>query len=72
MHIHQKINTCITTYQVAQNDFVNSCVQWMVEVSQAREIKIAYWKGRDQDNESNIAIHEAFLVEILLMKSDTS
>lgn len=65
-------NTYITTDQVKWKNFINSCVELNVEVSQAREIKTANLKGRDQNNERIFAISEAFLVEIFFLKNDKS
>lgn len=65
-------NTYITIDQVKQSNFINSYVEFNVEVSQAREIKTANFKGRDQGNERIFVISEAFLVEIMFMKNDTS
>lgn len=60
MYVHYKRGILITTDQVKQNNFINSCVELNVEVSQAREIKTANQKGRDQGNERIFGISEAF------------
>lgn len=60
MYVHYKRGILITTDQVKQNNFINSCVELNVEVSQANEIKTANLKCRDQGNERIFAISEAF------------
>lgn len=48
MYVHYKRGILITTDQVKQNKFINSCVELNIEVSQANKIKTANLKGRDQ------------------------